>query len=95
MAQHEQTSKLPACLVDVVHFDRLDVAVLAHPAVTSGVVGRYATCADEATRLHVAVHPRCPATALEVLAADTSSRVRQAARERLAAQARVNGRRPG
>jgi len=60
----------------------LIAAVLDHPAVPVGVVGRYATCHDEATRLRVASHPQCPATSLDVLAVDPSPRVRTAVRER-------------
>jgi hypothetical protein len=60
----------------------LIAAVLDHPAVPSGVVGRYATCHDEALRLRVARHPLCPATSLDVLAADSSPQVRQAIRDR-------------
>lgn len=60
----------------------LIAAVLDHPAVPDGVVSRYATCTDEATRLRVAGHPRCPATSLDVLAVDPSPRVRAAVRER-------------
>lgn len=60
----------------------LIAAVLDHPAVPDGVVSRYATCHDEATRLRVAGHARCPATSLDVLAVDPSSAVRQAVRER-------------
>ncbi len=58
----------------------LIAAVLDHPAVSSGVVSRYATCQDEGTRLRVARHPRCTGTALDVLAADPSAQVREAAR---------------
>lgn len=61
----------------------LIAAVLDHPAVSDGVVSRYATCADEATRLRVVGHPRCPATSLDVLAADPSARVRKAVQERV------------
>lgn len=57
----------------------LIAAVLDHPAVPAGVVGRYATCHDEATRLRVVLHPRCPRTALDVLAVDRALVVRRAA----------------
>lgn len=63
----------------------LIAAVLDHAAVPDGVVSRYATCADEATRLRVAGHPRCPATSLDVLAIDPSPAVRRAVRDRLPA----------
>lgn len=58
-------------------------AVLEHAAVPAGVVSRYATCGDEPTRLRVAQHPRCTSTALDVLAADPSPRVRAAATSEL------------
>ena len=54
--------------------------MLDHPAVSSGVVSRYATCHDEGTLLRVAWHPRCTGTAVDVLAGNPSAQVREAAR---------------
>lgn len=58
-------------------------AVLAHPAVSSGVVGRYATHRDASTRALVAEHPLAPGPALQVLALDPDPGIAATAQRRL------------
>ena len=58
-------------------------ALLRHPNVPAGVVSRYTHVSAPSLRLAVAEHPRCPATALEVLALDADPAVVAAARAQL------------
>lgn len=61
----------------------LIATVLAHPAVSSGVVGRYATHADPVIRALVAAHPLAPGPALQVLALDPDPHIAATAQHRL------------
>jgi hypothetical protein len=61
----------------------LIAAVLAHPAVPDGVVSRYVRAPSPVIRRSVAAHPRCPWTALEVLALDPDATVAATAAARL------------
>ena len=58
-------------------------AALTHPAVSSGVVGRFATHHDPAIRALVATHALTPGTALQALALDPDPVIAQAAQARL------------
>lgn len=61
-------------------------AILSHPNVSSGIVGRYVNNRDPQIRLLVAAHPRCPSTCLEVLALDSTKPVRDTAARRRAGE---------
>ncbi|WP_448631173.1 hypothetical protein [Cellulomonas soli] len=58
-------------------------ATLAHPAVSAGVVGRYATHRSAAVRAVVATHPLVPSTALQALALDPVEQIASTAQHRL------------
>jgi hypothetical protein len=57
--------------------------VLAHPAVSSGVVSRYATHADPTIRALVAAHPLAAGPSLQALALDPDPAIAQAAQLRI------------